>query len=74
MMAAAESADVQTEVPIGDLAVTCHIRAWFAIELTKFDDHGCVRQSLNSSSIRARASGSMSRSRSVPIALMVWRI
>jgi uncharacterized protein YggE len=32
MMAAAESADVQTEVAIGDLAVTCHIRAWFAIK------------------------------------------
>jgi len=32
MMAATESADMQTEVAIGDLTVTCHIRAWFAIE------------------------------------------
>lgn len=32
MMAAAESADMQTEVAIGDLTVTCHIRAWFAID------------------------------------------
>ncbi len=32
MMAATESADMQTEVAIGDLTVTCLIRAWFAIE------------------------------------------
>jgi len=32
MMAEAESADVQTEVAIGDLTVRCDIRAWFAIE------------------------------------------
>ena len=32
MMAATESADMQTEVAIGDLTVTCQIRAWFAIE------------------------------------------